>query len=97
MAGGSDLDALYKNWPLVLWVEDETTKIYLDTLWQDPQIGFLVAGGWENLTAVLHPSPPHVFGSRDRDFGHSNRARWANAGVRVLRGDTFEIENFLLE
>ncbi|MHB8417083.1 MAG: hypothetical protein ACYDCL_03340 [Myxococcales bacterium] len=100
MPGGADLGALYKNKPLILWVEDELTKLYLDALWQDPDVGFLIAGGWENIRAVVHGSrreARHVFGLRDRDFSDTNRSSWANEGVVVLVSESFEIENFLLD
>lgn len=98
MPGGSELDALYKNRPIVVWVEDETTKLYLEALWQDPQIGFLVSGGCDNLRSFIDEARKfanNVFGYRDRDFGPSNRSTWGREVV--FRGDTFEIENFLLD
>ena len=98
----SDLPALYSSHPLVLWVEDEETRTYLATAWQDGDIKLLVAGGYANIDTIVKAAErdalPQVFGVRDRDFWRSNRARWAaDRSLRVFTGDTFEIENLLLD
>lgn len=97
----SDLPTLYRNHPLVLWVEDEVTKTYLQQVWQDADIGLLTAGGHENIYAVVKSSRAqgfgHVFGFRDRDFGDTNRGKWEEAGVEVLISEAFEIENLALD
>jgi len=98
----SDLPALYNSHPLVLWVEEEETRTYLATAWQDGDIKLLVAGGYANIDAIVKAAEkdkiPHVFGVRDRDFWRSNRARWStDPSLRVFTGDTFEIENLLLD
>jgi hypothetical protein len=101
LTAASDLPALYSRHALVVWVEDEETRTYLSTAWQDGDIGLLVAGGYENIHAVVKAAEKdgiaHVFGIRDRDFWTSNRARWNEPAIRVLTGDTFEIENLLLD
>lgn len=95
------LSALYKNELVYLWVEDEETRTYLETVWQDPQIGFFVAGGSENIAAIVHAAHkdnlPHVFGFKDRDFGTSNRAKWGSPSVTVFTSEAFEVENLLLD
>lgn len=102
MTPTSDLPALYSTHPVVLWVEDEETRTYLATAWQDGDIKFLVAGGYANIDAIVKAAEKDgltwVFGVRDRDFSRSNRSRWAtDRAVRVFTGDTFEIENLLLD
>lgn len=95
------LSALYKNKLVYLWVEDEETRTYLETVWQDPQFGFFVAGGSENIAAAVHAARkdnlPHVFGFKDRDFGTSNRAKWGSPSVTVFTSEAFEVENLLLD
>jgi hypothetical protein len=95
------LSALYKNRLVYLWVEDEETRTYLETAWQDAEFGFFVAGGSENITAAVHAARkdnlPHVFGFKDRDFGASNRAKWSDPNVTVFTSEAFEVENLLLD
>jgi hypothetical protein len=95
------LSALYKNRLVYVWVEDEETRTYLQTVWQDPEFGFFVAGGSENIAAAVHAARndnlPHVFGFRDRDFGVSNRANWGDPSVRLFTSEAFEVENLLLD
>jgi hypothetical protein len=97
----SDLPAIYSRHPVVLWVEDEETRTYLSTAWQDGDIGLLVAGGYENIYGVVKAAEKdgiaHVFGLRDRDFSMSNRARWNEPRVRVFVGESVEVENLLLD
>lgn len=96
-----DIAALYKNRPVYLWVEDELTRTYLDAAWA-PQgtIGFLIAGNSENVRTVVANARKegltNVFGLQDRDFGEGGSARWT-PGVEVLRLDSHEVENFLLD
>jgi hypothetical protein len=97
-----DLPALYSSHRVVLWVEDEETRTYLATAWQDGDVKLLVAGGHTNIDAIVKAAVkdaiPHVFGVRDRDFWRSNRSRWTtDPSVRVFTGDTFEVENLLLD
>jgi len=97
----SDLPTLYKTKKVYVWVEDEETRTYLGEVWQDPEIGLLVAGGHTNLHAVVTSSRKdgfaHVFGFRDRDFGRSNRATWQTQETQVMTSEVFEIENLLLD
>lgn len=93
---------LYKNAPVYLWVEDEETRTYLDAAWgNDDTIGILVAGGCENIAAVVHAARndglSHVFGYRDRDFGESNCDLWSAPPNGVFVMKAFEIENLLLD
>lgn len=96
------ISSLYKNYPVFLWVEDEETRAYLDAAWNhDNTIGFLIAGGSENIAAVVHAAHKdgltHVFGLRDRDFGDTNRLRWNEPGQTIFTLDSFELENLLLD
>ncbi len=97
----SHLSALYKNKLVYLWVEDEETRTYLETAWADAEIGIYIAGGCENIRAVVHAARKdnllHVFGYRDRDFGTSNWPRWNDPSVEVFVGEAFEVENLLLD
>jgi hypothetical protein len=98
----SDLTAMYKSFPVYLWVEDEETRTYLKATWSDdPLIGIYIAGGNEGVHAAVRAARAngylHVFGFRDRDFGTSNRSRWGNDDVHVFASEAFEIENLLLD
>jgi hypothetical protein len=103
MTASSDLPSLYSLRPVNLWVEDDETRAYLDRAWQDPDIGYLVAGGGENVAAVVKSAReaglPTVFGLRDRDFNSSNRSRWRRwtDPLAVFALDSLEIENFALD
>ena len=101
MTAPSDLPTLYKSKRVHVWVEDEETRTYLNAVWQDPDIGLLVAGGHENIHAVVksarQDSFAHVFGFRDRDFGRSNRATWSNRETEVMTSEAFEVENLVLD
>jgi hypothetical protein len=104
-----DLPALYSSHRVVLWVEDEETRTYLATAWQDGDIKLLVAGGHTNIAAIVKAAEndqiPHVFGVRDRDFDQSNYSRWTTEPdsapgvpeVRVFISETFELENLMLD
>lgn len=51
------ISSLYKNALVYLWVEDEETRAYLEEAWDhDDTIGLLVAGGCENIAAVVSPN-----------------------------------------
>lgn len=96
----SPLNALYRKRPINLWVEDEVTREYLREAWQDNDIELLLAGGADNIQAVVEDSGlRNVFGYRDRDFTPaSNRTRWADPSAqRVLVSEVFEAENFLFD
>lgn len=101
MTAPSDLPTLYKTQKAHVWVEDEETRTYLKAVWEDPEIGLLVAGGHENIHAVVksarQDSFAHVFGFRDRDFGRSNRATWKNKETQVMTSEAFEVENLVLD
>jgi hypothetical protein len=100
-----DIDALYKNAPAVLWVEDRETKAWLEAVWQglSPNILVRVAGGHLNVEAVCEQAIDagwaHVFGLVDQDFGTHNRDRWGSLDTteRVYRLDVHETENLLLD
>lgn len=94
--------ALYNAAVIILWVEDLVTASYLGDLWQhDSRFKFYVGGSHENLAALVEDARRSghrgVFGLRDRDFGSTNRARWADPTVVNFALETFEIECFLLD
>jgi hypothetical protein len=98
----SDLPAIY-SFPLVLWVEDPITRDYVQKVWGGADIRFLIAGGNENIRAIVTDAHAnghkHVFGLIDRDFRKSNRHQWANpqSGALVFVPIVHEIENYLLD
>lgn len=99
-----DLEAMFKNHPIGLWVEDPTTEVYLNTLWQTGEVGIFIAGGWANLEPIVENCQrrrlSHVFGYRDRDFSRSNRASWQDPSWQresyIYKGDSLEVENLIL-
>jgi hypothetical protein len=98
----SPLAALYNAAPIILWVEDLVTSVYLRAVWQyDRRFQLYVGGGHEVLAAVVEDAcrsgRSHVYGMRDRDFGPTNRPRWKQADVSIFALETFEIECFLLD
>lgn len=98
----SPLPAFYNAAPIIVWVEDLVTSVYLQALWQpDPRLHFHVGGGHETLLAVVEDARragfSHVYGVRDRDFGSTNRDRWKQRDVTCFALETFEIECFLLD
>lgn len=103
LTAASDLPSLYAQRPITLWVEDEETRGYLDTVWQDNDIGFLIAGGATNVGAVVKSAREDgfstVFGVRDRDFGRTNRSRWESAthDMSVFATESLELENLALD
>jgi hypothetical protein len=97
----SNLPTLYRNHQILVWVEDEVTRTYLREVWQDSNIGLLIAGGHENIHAVVKSARAqgflHVFGFRDRDFGGTNRPKWQDDPEGVLTSEVFEVENLALD
>ncbi|MCB9746223.1 MAG: hypothetical protein H6741_15060 [Alphaproteobacteria bacterium] len=98
----SALAALYNAAPIILWVEDLTTRAYLKAVWgNDRRIAVYVGGGAETLRSVVEDAQrsgrSQVFGLRDRDFSKSNRARWGQPDVHFFTLETFEVECFILD
>ena len=96
------LAALYNAAPIILWVEDQLTERYLDTVWQhDRRIQMYIGGGHETLEAVVEDAyragRTCVFSLRDRDFGPSNRLRWTAKDQHKFALESFEIECFLCD
>lgn len=91
--------------PIVLWVEDAVTRVYVESVWQDDDSLFqiLVAGGSASVSAVVHDlrgqGYGHVFGFADRDFGVGNVNSWDNPAstIETFRPSRYELENFLLD
>jgi hypothetical protein len=103
MTAESSIPSLYRG-KINLWVEDVLTREYLKGIWEDdPDFFFLIAGGNENIAAILKDAEErgytNVFGYVDRDFGPSNRANWTDTTKRARRfvSNSHEIENFLLD
>ncbi len=94
-------EALY-NGPINLWVEDPLTRAYLDALWDDPAVKFLIGGGHDGVRAIIRDAEDagfrNVFGLIDRDYHRSNRVDWLVPGraFRTFILPVHEIENYLL-
>ncbi len=98
----ASLGALYNAAPIILWVEDQLTGRYLDTVWQhDSKIQIYIGGGHETLEAAVENAyragRKCVFSLRDRDFGPSNYSRWTTQDLRKFVLESFEIECFLCD
>jgi len=99
----SELESLYKNKPIILWVEDQLTRAWLHHLWQDADIGLLVAGGNDAVFGAVkdarEANHTNVFGFRDRDFIASNQAHWLTPSKNptVFVPEAHEVENLLLD
>jgi hypothetical protein len=99
----SDLESFYKNRRIVLWVEDTFTRAYLQTVWDDPDVQFLIGGGHENLRGITEDAHRrglrHVFAVMDCDFRVSNRAQWLAPpeNLRAYVLESLEVENLLLD
>ena len=95
-------DALYSG-QINLWVEDSLTRSYLDALWNDPAVKFLIGGGRDGVGAILKDAEgagyTNVFGVIDRDFGASNVADWMSSAKtsRKFVLPVHEVENYLLD
>jgi hypothetical protein len=99
----SELSSLYKNRPITLWVEDGLTRAWLRGLWDDADIGLLVAGGNDAVAGAVRDARGaghgNVFGVRDRDFLATNRAAWLDPTKQptVFVTEAHELENHLLD
>ena len=96
-----DLDPLYKNRPVTLWVEDALTRDYLTAAWDVPsKIQLLVAGSSSGVSTLANSARKSgyksVYGLCDRDFGATNYSTWSK-GTPVFRLQMHEIENALLD
>ncbi|MHB1558074.1 MAG: hypothetical protein ACYC61_11475 [Isosphaeraceae bacterium] len=89
--------------PINLWVEDEVTRAYLDAVWNNPSIRFLIGGGSEGVQAIVSDAQKaghaNVFAVIDRDFRHTNKANWSDPAKSPRRYilPVHEIENYLLD
>jgi hypothetical protein len=74
------LSALYGSQPLVVWVEDEATRIALTAAWPGDPVAIHVGGGNDTVRGVVEDAwrggLTHVFGVVDRDDGRSNIGKW---------------------
>jgi hypothetical protein len=99
----SELESVYKNKPIILWVEDLLTRTWLHQVWEDDDIGLLVAGGNDAVFGAVKDAREaghtNVFGFRDRDFISSNQSDWLAQAKNptVFVPDAHEVENFLLD
>lgn len=97
-----EVSSLY-NGKINLWVEDSLTREYLDGVWQDTSIKYLIAGGHEGIRSVVKDAEEakyrNVFGLTDRDFRPSNHPDWSNPTktFRTFVLPVHEIENYLLD
>ena len=95
-------DTLY-NGQINLWVEDDLTRAYLDAVWNDPSVKFLIGGGYNGVVAILKDAEEagytNVFGVVDGDHGRSNYSEWFVPGRTFRRFilPRHEIENYLLD
>lgn len=102
MMAGTSLPSLYGA-PLVVWVEDPLVRDYLASVWEDPAVRFLIAGGNAGIHPVVESARQdghtHVYGLIDRDFRTSNRPSWMNPSrdLRVFVPEAHEFENYLLD
>ena len=98
-----DVPALYRRAAINVWVEDQVSKAYLATVWNDASVQFLVAGGTEGVSALTRQAEANqyrnVFGVVDRDFGETNHGDWQHPNKQFLRFvlPVFELENYLLD
>jgi hypothetical protein len=89
--------------PINLWVEDEVTRAYLDAVWNNPSVRFLIGGGSDGVQAIVKDAEqaglPNVFAVIDRDFRQTNKPRWLDStdGPRKFILPVHEIENYLLD
>ncbi len=89
--------------PINLWVEDEVTRAYLDTVWGSPLVRFLIGGGNEGVQAIVNDAEKagysNVFAVIDRDFRRTNKPDWLDPAKRPRRFvlPVHEIENYLLD
>lgn len=101
----SQLPDYYKDDRIHLWVEDMTTRDYLDALWSAAPLNIMPAGGIAGVEAMAKAAleeqllPERIFGLVDRDMKPDNEARWADLAWshNVYRPAVLEIENFLLD
>ncbi len=102
MAQSVDRASLYRA-PINVWVEDEVTRAYLDALWNNPTVAFLIGGGNEGVRAIVNDAEKagflSVFALIDRDFRPSNRPHWLSPSktFRTFVLPVHEIENYLLD
>lgn len=97
----SFLSAIYKKRPINLWIEDEPTRAYLGTIWQDNDIELLLAGGADQVqSAVSESGQRNVFGYRNRgfDFDRANSQGWQGGpSSQIWVSGVFEAANFVLD
>jgi hypothetical protein len=97
MPRDAELYSLYRS-KIVIWVEDELTREYLQMIWQTSGVKCLIAGGHESIKPVVRDARSHgnhnVFGVVDGDFEQSNLDRWRT--VEVFQLPVNEVENYLL-
>lgn len=96
----AELPKLYRA-PFNIWVEDALTSEYLQEVWHDPRLSFLIAGSSGSIDAAVRSARAsglrNVLGIKDRDFETENSARWANRDLHVFIPPHHEAENLLLD
>jgi hypothetical protein len=96
----AELPKLYRA-PFNIWVEDALTSEYLQEVWHDPRLLFLIAGSSDSIDSAVSSARAsglgNVFGIKDRDFEAENSARWNNRDLHVFIHPLHEAENLLLD
>lgn len=101
MKSASPGDDFYRA-PITLIVEDPTTQVFLEEIWErDPKINIRVGAGHEGVAALVKGAPDRhellVVGMVDRDLGTRNSDRWDDPSTKIFRLDRHEIENYFLD
>jgi hypothetical protein len=97
----TDLSRIFRS-AVVLIVEDELTRQYLQRLGFVAPIGIHVAGGKGGVRALTEAARAdgltHVYGIVDQDYGPSNFERWRTMGSdKLFVLPVHEAENLLLD
>jgi hypothetical protein len=101
MSRSTDLSRLFRS-AVVLIVEDELTRQYLQRLKFQEPIVIHVAGGAGGVRALVDAARAdglvHVYGVVDRDYGQENFSRWRTSeDIRCFILPVHEVENLLLD
>lgn len=91
---------LYDTAHFNVWVEDELTRIFLSTVWNDKDIRVLNAGSKDGVKNLLKGAPLDVRGKTvvglvDLDFDVPHY-EWEHASRHVVTTEVHEFENYLL-
>jgi len=92
---------LYDTAHFNVWVEDDLTRIFLSTVWNDKDIRVLNAGNKDGVKNLVQGAPQDkrgksVVGFVDLDFDVAH-CEWENASRHVVTTEVHEFENYLLD